>query len=250
MPDPNAQLLEAFDGHQIEDVRAALAAGADVKSPIQGKLATDWLLEQYHRSDRLQECLRLIVERGATYRDPTIALVVFNDVDAIRQAVTDNPSLLSHRTSLQCSFTSLEKATLLHVAAEYGHLEAAQSLIDLGADVNATAGVDQYGLNGHTPLFHAVNSNANRSAPIMKLLVDAGADCEYFVKGIQWGRCHSWETTFFDVTPISFAQMGMLPQVHRKELDQYENIKFLLRAAGRAVPPLDNVPNHYLVEGH
>lgn len=250
MSDPNADLLYAFDGHCIEDVRGALKAGADPRAPIQGKLATDWLLEQYSRSDFLQECLRLIIEGGAEFRDPLIAPVVLNDADAIRSAVQAAPSLLAHRTTLRSSFTSLENATLLHVAAEYGHLDAARTLIELGADVNAAAGVDPFGLNGHTPLFHTVNSHANRSAPIMRLLVQSGADCEFFVKGIHWGQGYSWETTFFDVTPISYAQVGLLPQGQRSERDIYENIRFLLNAAGRPTPPLTNIPNRYLAEGH
>jgi hypothetical protein len=246
MSDANADLLYAFDGHSVDDVRAALQAGADPSVPIQGKLATDWLLEQYWRSDRLQECLRLIIERGAKFRDPAIAPVVLDDSDAIRAAVWANPSLLAHRTSLQSSFASLEDVSLLHVAAEFGILNAARTLIELGADVNARAGVDAWGLNGHTPLFHAVNSNANRSAPIMRLLVEAGADCEFFVKGLHWGQGNPWETTFFDVTPISFAQFGLMPQVHRTEDDIYANIRYLLESADRPVPPLANVPNKYL----
>ena len=53
-------------------------------------------------------------------------------------------------------------------------------------------------------------------------------------------------TTFFDVTPISYAQMGLMPQVHRRDADIYANIRRLLNASGRGVPPLDNVPNRYL----
>jgi hypothetical protein len=40
--------------------------------------------------------------------------------------------------------------------------------------------------------------------------------------------------------------MGLLPQVHRREREIYGNIRLLLAAAGRRVPPLDNVPNRYL----
>jgi len=250
MSHPNEDLLAAFDGHSVEDVRAALAAGADPRKPIQGKLATDWLLEQYSRSDSLHECLRLLIASGAEFRDPKIAPVVLNDPDAIHSAIQADPSLLLHRTTLRSSFTSLESVTLLHVAAEYGHFDAARTLIELGADVNAAAGVDQFGMNGHTPLFHTVNSNRNRSAPIMRLLVQSGADCQRFVQGVHWGQGYSWETTFFDVTPISYAQLGTLPQVHRNEQDVYDNIRFLLSAAGRPVPPLANIPNRYLAEGH
>lgn len=246
MSDPNTNLVSAFDGHDIEDVRAALAAGADVTQPIQGKLATEWLLEEYHRTDRLPQCLRLLLDQGAQLPDPVLAPVLLDDEDAIRDAVDADPDLLIYRTTLRSAFTSLVDVTLLHVATEYGNLNAARMLIQLGADVNARAGGDDYDLNGHTPLFHTVNSHGNRSAPIMRLLVENGADCEAFVKGLDWGKGYEWETTFFDVTPISFAQMGLLPQVHRSERHIYDNICYMLEASSRPVPPLVNVPNRYL----
>jgi preprotein translocase subunit SecA len=61
-----------------------------------------------------------------------------------------------------------------------------------------------------------------------------------------WGKGFEWETTCFDVTPISYAQMGLLPQFQRRERDIYDNIKLLLEASKRKVPPLENVPNRYL----
>jgi hypothetical protein len=246
-PTSNQELLSAFDGHDVEGVRAALAAGADAYSPIRGKAPVVWLLEEYTRSDRLGDCLRLLFERGAVLPDPAVGPVLLNDVDAIRAAIGAMPSLLQHRTTMRSAFASLVGTSLLHVAAEYGNLDAARALVEAGADVNATAAVDEHGLNGHTPLFHKVNSNRNRSEPIMRLLLAAGAKTDVRVAGLVWGQGYEWETTFFDVTPVSFAQMGLMPQVHRSEVDIYANIRLLLEAAGRRVPPLGNVPNRYLL---
>ena len=231
------------------DVRAALSAGADPSVPIQGKLATDWLLEEYTRSDRLPECLRLLLERGAKFSSPIVAPVVLDDADGIRAAAKADPGFVRQRVSMRSAFTSLEDVTLLHLAAEYGYLNAARTLVELGADVNARAGVNEFGVGGHTPLFHTVNSNANRSAPVMRLLVEAGAEVEFRVAALDWGKGYPWATTFFDVTPISYAQLGLLPQVHRREADVYENVRYLLEAAKRPVPPLENVPNRYLQKG-
>lgn len=247
MTTPDQELLAAFDGHHSERVRAALDAGADACSPIRGKLPVNWLLEEYTRSDRLGDCLRLLFERGAVLHDPAVAPVLLNDADAIKAAVMAAPSLLEHRTTLISSFTPLVGVSLLHLAAEYGNLNAARALVEAGADVHATAAVDEHGLNGHSPLFHTVNSNRNRSEPIMRLLLAAGAKTDVRLAGITWGKGYEWETTFFDVTPISYAQMGLLPQVTRSERDIYSNIRCLLEASGRKVPPLDNVPNRYLV---
>jgi hypothetical protein len=240
------ELLSAFDGHHVERVQAALQAGANPCEPIRGKVPIDWLLEEYTRSDRLGDCLHLLLARGAVLRDPVVAPVLLNDADAIKAAVMANPSLRQHRTTLVSAFTSLAGVSLLHVAAEYGNFNAARALVEAGADVNATAEVDEHGLDGHTPLFHTVNSIHNRSEPIMRLLLAAGASTDLRLAGITWGKGYEWETTFFDVTPISYAQMGLLPQVHRNEGEIYSNLKCLLEASGRKVPPLANVPNRYL----
>jgi ankyrin repeat protein len=201
----------------------------------------------YTRSDRFPECLRLLLAQGAVLDDPAIAPVLLNDSEAIASAIRANPALLSHRVNLGSTFTPLRGASLLHVAAEYGHESAARALIELGADVNARADIDEYGLNGHTPLFHVVNSSGNRSSPILRLLLEAGATSDLHLAGITWGKGFEWETTLFDVTPLSYAQFGLLPQVHRTERDIYDNIDLLLRASKRKVPPLENIPNRYLI---
>jgi hypothetical protein len=246
MSTADQELLSAFDGHDVEGVRAALEAGANPCEPIRGKLPVDWLLEEYSRSDRLGDCLALLFARGAVLRDPVIVPILMNDADAIKAAVMATPSLLQHRTRMVSAFTSLEGVSLLHVAAEYGNFNAACALVEAGADVNARAEIDEHGLNGHTPLFHTVNSIHNRSEPIMRMLLAAGARTDIQLAGITWGKGYEWETTFFDVTPISYAQMGLLPQVHRSEVEIYSNLRCLLEASVRKVPPLGNVPNRYL----
>ena len=153
---------------------------------------------------------------------------------------------INHRTSVESCFTPLDNATLLHVAAEFGCLATAKALVEAGADVNARAGVDSCGLNGQTPIFHTVNSHANRSLPILELLFEAGAQADVILPGITWGRGFEWETTLFDVTPISYAQFGLLPQMHRREGHVYDNIQRLLNRAGRPIPPLENIPNRYV----
>jgi hypothetical protein len=239
-------LLSAFDGHDAEAVRAALEAGADACRAIRGKRPVEWLLQEYTRSDRLGDCLRLLFARGAVLEDPALVPVLLDDADAIRAAVRAAPALLEHRTTLPSAFTSLDGVSLLHVAAEYGNLAAARALVEAGADVNAPAAVDRHGLNGHTPVFHTVNSIGNRSEPILRLLLAAGARTDVRLAGITWGQGYPWETTFFDVTPVSYAQAGLFPQVHRKEREIYANIRLLLAAAGRTIPPLENIPNRYL----
>lgn len=246
MTTPFDDLLVAFETHSVERLRALLDAGFDMRSPVQGKTPVNFLIEMYFRSDRFPDCLRLLLERGATLDDPKLAPILLDDPQALEAAVRRDPALLAHRTSLVCAFTPLVGASLLHVAAEYGHLAVAEKLLELGAEVDARAATDEFGLNGQTALFHAVNSNANRSAPVMRLLLAAGAQPDLRLPGITWGQGFDWETICFDVTPVSYAQLGLLPQMHRREQDCYDNVRALLEASGRAVPPLGNVPNRYL----
>jgi ankyrin repeat protein len=240
------ELLAAFESHSVQRISSILEAGFDLSGLIHGKSPVNHFIEMYFRSDNFPDCLRLLLERGAVLDDPKIAPVLLNDPVAIEAAVLADSTLLNHRTTLTCAFTPLVGASLLHVAAEYGHLAAAAKLIELGADVDARAATDAFGLNGHTPLFHTVNSNANRSAPVMHLLLAAGARADVKLAGITWGKGFEWETTCFDLTPITYAQFGLLRQFQRDEEDCFANVVELLKASGRVVPPLTNVPNRYL----
>lgn len=245
LPDDD-EVLGIIEVHAADKLRSVLDRGIDPGALIRGKSLVTWLLEMYSRGDQFAPCLRVLLDRGAVLDDPRIAPVLLNDADGLRQALVADPALLTHRTTLRCAFTPLVGATLLHVAAEYGQLAAAQVLVESGADVEARAAVDEHGLNGQTPLFHTVNAAFNRAAPVMELLLQAGARADVRLAGITWGKSFEWETTLFDVTPISYAQFGLLPQVHRSERDTYDNIRRLLKASGREVPPLANVPNAYL----
>lgn len=239
-------LLIAFELHSVDRIRAALDGGIDVGAPMRGKAPIDWLTQMYTRSDRFPACLRILLDRGAELADLATAPVLLDDADALKKALAADPALAAHRTTMVSAFTPLAGASLLHVAAEYGSRNAARALLDAGADVDARAAVDEWGLGGQTPIFHTVNSNENRSVPIMKMLIEAGASPDVRIAGLTWGRGFEWETTVFDVTPLSYAQLGLLPQMHRDEKEIYANIELLLAASKRKVPPFTNVPNRYL----
>ncbi|MFX6096632.1 ankyrin repeat domain-containing protein, partial [Acinetobacter baumannii] len=85
-------------------------------------------------------------------------------------------SALHKKYTLNCTFTPLFEASLLHICAEYNHLKSAEILIKHGADINAKAGVDENGFGGHTPVFHTVNQDANKSVDTLKLLLAHNAD--------------------------------------------------------------------------
>ncbi len=240
------ELLTALELHSVHRIRTVLDDGCDARSAIKGQPLVTILLDMYLRSDRFADCLRLLLERGAVLEDPKLAPVLLNDPEALAAAVRRDPLLLKHKTSMMCAFTPLTGASLLHVAAEYGHLQVARQLLELGTEVDPRAAVGSDGFGGQTPIFHTVNSHANRSEPVMRLLLEAGAKADLFLRGITWGKGCEWETQCFDVTPVSYAQLGLLRQLQRTEEDTYANIRTLLSALGRELPRLENVPNRYL----
>jgi hypothetical protein len=153
---------------------------------------------------------------------------------------------LSKRYSLDCTFTPLYEVTLLHICAEYNHLESAKVLVKYGAEVNAIAGFDENGFGGHTPVFHTVNQDANKCIDVLKYLLSQGADLGITVKGLIWGKGYEWETFIPGVNPISYAMMGLLRQFQRTEEHVYEIVSLLLMAHyGKGYYPA-NIPNKYL----
>lgn len=242
----DAAFLEIAETHDVARLEALLDAGFDARAVLRGKSPVQWLLEMYLRSARFAPCLRLLLERGASLPQPELAPVLLDDAERLRVALRADPSLLARRFDLVSAFTPLVGATMLHVAAEYGHVATMRVLLEAGANVEARAATTSEGGDGHTPLFHTVSSILDHGAPAMQALLAAGARVDVLLPSLTWGRGFEWETTFYDVTPIGYCQAGLFPQVHRREADVYRNLGALLAATKRPAPSLANVPNRYL----
>jgi hypothetical protein len=122
----------------------------------------------------------------------------------------------------------------------------AQVLVQQGADINAPAGVDENGFGRQTPIFHTVNQNANQSIDMLRFLRDAGADLHITIPGVIWGKGYEWETLIPAVNPVSYAMMGLLPQMHRNEVTIANVVSQLLQAAYNIHYQPKNVPCAYL----
>jgi hypothetical protein len=245
-----ADLLGAFEEHSPDGIRELLAAGVSPTEPISGKRPIDSLIEMYLRSPRFVECLRVMLDAGATIGDPLLEAILLDDDAGLRGLLTRSSGSLQKRLSPLCAFTSCRGVSALHICAEFNSIRCARVLLDHGADVNARADEDPDGIGSHTPIFHAVNSIFNYCRPTLELLIDAGANLDIRVKALLWGESMSWETVVYDATPISYAQCGLYRQFHRREEDIYGNIEYLYRKRYEKAPPVRNVPNKYLVVGH
>src|SRR5678815_4586026 len=117
--------LGAFEEHAPEDVRRALAAGASATQPIKGKKPIDCLIEGYLRSPRFADCLRILLDAGATIQDPLLKAVLLDDDAAVRHLVNTGQDV-SRKLRIPCAFTSCEGVTALHLCAEFNSVKCAR----------------------------------------------------------------------------------------------------------------------------
>lgn len=198
----------AFEVHSPEDIRRLLAAGISPVEPIDGKRPVDWLIEMYFRSSRFAECLRVLLDAGAAVGNPLLQAILLDDDARLREVLAAKPEQLHHKLSFVSAFISCRGVSPLHVCAEFNSVRCARVLLEAGADVNAAADLDASGIGGHTPIFHAVNSNLNYCRPVMEVLAEAGADLSLRVRLLLWGESMDWGTLVHDVTPISYGSAG------------------------------------------
>ncbi len=208
-------LFAPCESVQPEAIRWLLEHGANPNCAQPGRKypdnALDYVIGTYSRSEELGRCIDMLVEAGCTSRHKVPALLdlLRGRTDRLAEQLDSDPSLIHRRfPELDIGSTAyrrmrLNGATLLHVAAEYGNVEAARLLLDRGADVNAPAEIDERGIGGQTPLFHAASQFYDYGLPMVEFLVERGADLT--VRAKIPGH-YEIEDEFVDCTPLEYAE--------------------------------------------
>lgn len=240
------KIIGYFEIHSVEGIRECFENGIDPNQIHKGKPLIYELINMYLRSPEFKECIKAFVDFGLDFDDKVLLAVLIDDEVSLDKFLTENNALKDKIYSFDCAFTPLFDATLLHICAEYNHLNCAKTLLKHGADINAKAGIDSNGFGGQTPVFHTVNQHNNTCIDVMKFLVSQKADLSLTVSGLIWGKGYDWETFIPSVNPISYAMMGLLRQFQRTEKDIYEVVEVLMKTAyGIEYEPV-NIPNKYL----
>jgi ankyrin repeat protein len=194
-----------------EALKWLLEHGANPNCNPRGDTALDYVIRTYARSaEQLSACIDLLLAAGGLtrYNAPGVLDVLRRDLDRLAAQLDADPQLV-HCRFPELDFGStggrrllLQGATLLHVAAEYGNVEAARLLIDRGADVNARAMVDASGVGGQTPIFHAVTQFRDEGLPMTQFLVEKGADLSVRVN---LPGHYERPDEFIECTPLGYA---------------------------------------------
>lgn len=146
--------------------------------------ALDYVIGTYGRSPQLAACIDILLDAGGVTRHnvPPVLDLLRGRLDRLAEELDADPTLL-HREFPELDFgvtgtrlLTLRGATLLHVAAEFGNAEAANLLINRGADVNARAALNDSGIGGQTPIFHTATQFHDGGLPLTQLLLERGAD--------------------------------------------------------------------------
>lgn len=239
-------IIESIEFHSVEGIRKCFSQGVSPNDLFKGKPLIYELTSEYTRSPRFKDCVRAFVDHGLEFGDQALLAVLLDDAASLKQYISGDPETLSRRYTLQCAYTPLYEATLLHICAEFNHRSCAEVLIKHGANINEGAGIDENGFGGQTPVFHTVNQNSHQSMDMLNYLLSKAVDLQVTIPGVVWGKGYTWETLIPAVNPISYAMMGLLPQMHRDEVTISKVVTTLLGYAYGIEYIPKNVPCAYL----
>ena len=240
------KLIGDIEIHSFEGIKECFENGISPNDIFKGEPLIYELTSEYLRGPRFKDCVKAFLDYGLVFDDKLLLSVLSDDAPSLADLLRDSPAAVDKRYTLRSAFTPLHEVTLLHICAEFNHLSCARVLIDQGTDINAKAGTDEFGFGGQTPIFHTVNQILNQSWDMLQFLLAKSADLKITIPGLVWGKGYEWETFIPAVNPVSYAMMGLLPQMHRDENIISKTISLLIKESFGIDYIPKNIPNRYL----
>jgi ankyrin repeat protein len=240
------KLITDIELHSSEGIKECFENHISPNISFKDKPLVYELISGYKRGPSFSECIKTFVDYGLVFNDKVLLSALMNDAVSLDKQLKENPAALYNKYTFDCAFTPIYEVSLLHICAEYNHLDCAKTLVRHGIDINTKAGIDENGFGGQTPIFHTVNQHNNECLDTMKYLISQSADLSLTIKGLIWGKGYEWETFIPAVNPISYAMMGLLRQFQRTEKQIYEIVEILIETAYGIDYKPSNVPNKYL----
>lgn len=241
-----SKIIGEIEVHSVEGIKECFANGVSPNDLYNNEPLIYELTSEYLRSAKFKDCVRAFVDFGLVFSDTPLLSVLLDDAQSLENILRNDPQIVNRHYTLRSAFTPLHEATLLHICAEFNHVACAKVLVQYGADINARAGFDENGFGGQTPVFHTVNQILNHSIEMLHFLLSHSADLKNTIAGIIWGKGYQWETFIPSVNPISYAMMGLLPQMQRNETDISGIVSMLIKTAYGIDYASSNIPNKYL----
>ena len=240
------KLIVAIELHSVQGIRECFENGISPNDEYNNQPLIYELTSEYTRTPGFKDCVKTFVDYGLQFDDKILLSVLLDDAAFLDNQLNLYPGAVTKNYTLRCAYTPLQEVSLLHICAEFNHLSCVKVLVEHGADINARAGIDEHGFGGQTPVFHTVNQNGNNSIDVLNYLLSKNVDLQIIVAALIWGKGYEWETLIPAVNPVSYAMMGLLPQMHRNEVVISRVVSQLLEAAYGIKYTSQNVPNAYL----
>ncbi|MES2881680.1 MAG: ankyrin repeat domain-containing protein, partial [Bacteroidota bacterium] len=148
------KIITDIELHSIEGIKECFSNGIHPNHSYNNEPLIYELTSEYTRSPGFKDCVKTFVDYGLDLQDKPLLAVLLDDATALNGELTTNAQAVDKTYSLRCAYTPLHEVTLLHICAEFNHVDCAKVLVQHNADINAKAGVDEFGFGGHTPIFH------------------------------------------------------------------------------------------------
>jgi hypothetical protein len=241
------ELHIAIELHDAEGIKRFLSSVDSIQQGWDEKPWVELLIGEYTRGPKFKACVQAFLESGDQLRDDILEAVLTNDATRLSQEIQKKPAEVHLIYTFSSAYTPFFEVSLLHLCAEFNHVACAEVLIQQGLSIDTPAGLDSLGFGGQTPIFHTVNQNSNQSKEMLDFCLRNQGSLDIQLKGLIWGKDRPWETFLPDVSPISYATMGLLPQMHRNEKTVAETVELLMKHKYGMEYKLPNIPNTYLL---